>query len=315
MLKKYLCWSAVLHFFVLWGVGACLPPSVPGGEDRVVLKIGFGQSEETLTGDEQLKNRSSPVDKGEEAVQGSNWQPAEKELNQGKKEGALLEEAEERRRRFARENDRVGTGMDMPTTEEQPGEEGKTNREINENFAYITLDKEDSNLIDNPNNSSRQSLVEESKGLRKEEEAGEVVPEQESLITGENPLIDNVDSTEGEETKTAGGVESSEAYSAEVETGTSWGNPDQAPVLVQRRSPRYPFVARRKGWEGAVVLLVKLEADGRVEEVGVLESSGYDLLDQEAVKAVSSWRYEPAYKDGKPVVCQIKVKIAFALKN
>jgi len=36
-------------------------------------------------------------------------------------------------------------------------------------------------------------------------------------------------------------------------------------------------------------------------------------LDEKAVEAVRSWRFDPATKDGKPVAVQIDVEVAFRL--
>jgi protein TonB len=46
----------------------------------------------------------------------------------------------------------------------------------------------------------------------------------------------------------------------------------------------YPEQARRLGLEGTVTLFVELSGDGRVEDVRVVESSGYPILDHAAVK-------------------------------
>ncbi|MDR2451095.1 MAG: energy transducer TonB [Candidatus Accumulibacter sp.] len=46
----------------------------------------------------------------------------------------------------------------------------------------------------------------------------------------------------------------------------------------------YPEQAKRLGLEGTVTLFVELSGDGRVEDVRVVESSGYPLLDHAAVK-------------------------------
>ncbi|MDR1613508.1 MAG: energy transducer TonB [Planctomycetota bacterium] len=46
----------------------------------------------------------------------------------------------------------------------------------------------------------------------------------------------------------------------------------------------YPEQARRLGIEGTVTLFVELAADGRVEDVRVVESSGHAILDNAAVK-------------------------------
>ncbi|MDH3979398.1 MAG: TonB family protein [Gammaproteobacteria bacterium] len=47
----------------------------------------------------------------------------------------------------------------------------------------------------------------------------------------------------------------------------------------------YPLLARKRGWEGDVVLELRLEADGRMSNVRIAESSGYTLLDRAALKS------------------------------
>jgi protein TonB len=46
----------------------------------------------------------------------------------------------------------------------------------------------------------------------------------------------------------------------------------------------YPEQARRLGIEGTVTLFVELTADGRVEDVRIVESSGHAILDNAAIK-------------------------------
>lgn len=50
----------------------------------------------------------------------------------------------------------------------------------------------------------------------------------------------------------------------------------------------YPAVARRKGWCGKLVLGFVLCADGTVEDLEVLESSGHRILDRAALQAVAA---------------------------
>lgn len=56
--------------------------------------------------------------------------------------------------------------------------------------------------------------------------------------------------------------------------------------LIQRNI-KYPPIARKMGWEGKVIVCFKLTPDGRVEDLHVLESSGYEILDKSAIEAVS----------------------------
>lgn len=49
---------------------------------------------------------------------------------------------------------------------------------------------------------------------------------------------------------------------------------------------RYPVLARRRGWEGEVVLAFRVDADGRIGNVRVANSSGFGLLDSAARDAL-----------------------------
>ncbi len=90
---------------------------------------------------------------------------------------------------------------------------------------------------------------------------------------------------------------------------------DCLPVKIYAPAPNYPFAARKNNWEGVTVLKVLIQANGRIGAVTVLESSGYQLLDKSAVKAVKKWRYQPAFKDGTAIVCQAQVRIKFVLED
>jgi TonB family protein len=57
--------------------------------------------------------------------------------------------------------------------------------------------------------------------------------------------------------------------------------------------PQYPVAARRNRQEGLVKLAYFVNSDGTVRDVKILKSSGYQMLDQEAVVAVERYRYKP----------------------
>ena len=49
---------------------------------------------------------------------------------------------------------------------------------------------------------------------------------------------------------------------------------------------RYPYLARRNGWEGKVLIRVVLGGDGRLLHAEIQESSGYQVLDQDALRVL-----------------------------
>ncbi|MCH9045123.1 MAG: energy transducer TonB [SAR324 cluster bacterium] len=79
--------------------------------------------------------------------------------------------------------------------------------------------------------------------------------------------------------------------------------------------PRYPFLSRRRGQEGRVVLRAQVTASGDPAAVRVHQSGGYRLLDAAAVAAVEAWRFVPASRDGIPVVGSVDVPVSFKLTD
>lgn len=79
--------------------------------------------------------------------------------------------------------------------------------------------------------------------------------------------------------------------------------------------PPYPDTARRNGWEGLVLLIVKVSPDGRAKAVEVKESSGYDILDKSASDTIAKWLFQPARQNDIPVEGVVEVPIRFKLKQ
>ena len=61
---------------------------------------------------------------------------------------------------------------------------------------------------------------------------------------------------------------------------------------LSRLLKRYPPEARRKGWEGTVILKLEVTADGSLAEAALHRSSGYDILDRAALRMIRSARFE-----------------------
>jgi protein TonB len=78
-----------------------------------------------------------------------------------------------------------------------------------------------------------------------------------------------------------------------------------------REHLEYPYLARRMGWEGEVLLFFRLNPTGEVEELKVLKSSGFEVLDKSAVNAVK--RASKHFPRPKQIVL-IKLPIQFKLE-
>lgn len=85
------------------------------------------------------------------------------------------------------------------------------------------------------------------------------------------------------------------------------------PSFAGNRPPHYPDMARHNRWEGTVLLLLQIDVTGSVVHVQVLKSSGYEILDAEAVRAVRSWKGEPARRAGIAIPTEERLPIRFRL--
>jgi protein TonB len=77
--------------------------------------------------------------------------------------------------------------------------------------------------------------------------------------------------------------------------------------------PDYPRDSRRRGEQGTVVLDVEVSADGHVESVAIVSSSGYPRLDEAAALAIREAQFTPALLDGRAVGGTVRVPYRFRL--
>jgi protein TonB len=82
-------------------------------------------------------------------------------------------------------------------------------------------------------------------------------------------------------------------------------------TYLQNPKPDYPALSRRLGEAGTVTLWVAVNAVGTVDDLGVLRSSGFARLDEQALKAVKLWRFTPAKRGGQTVADKVSVPIEF----
>ena len=88
-----------------------------------------------------------------------------------------------------------------------------------------------------------------------------------------------------------------------------------ASYSASNQKPIYPNMSKRLGEQGTVVLRVLVKADGSAGEVEVKSSSNYSRLDQAAIDAVKTWRFNPAKIDGKATDEWYQVPIPFKLQS
>lgn len=83
-------------------------------------------------------------------------------------------------------------------------------------------------------------------------------------------------------------------------------------VPIYKPDPEYTQQARKSGIQGTVTLALTVGADGRGYDIKVLKPLGHGL-DEKAVEAVQSWKWEPALDEGKPIESKMNVDVSFRI--
>ena len=84
---------------------------------------------------------------------------------------------------------------------------------------------------------------------------------------------------------------------------------------INNPHPPYPLIARKKGFEGKLILEVLVNEDGSVKSTNIRESSGYEILDTVSKETVEKWTFIPAKKMGQAVKDNIQIPIKFILTD
>jgi TonB family protein len=85
-----------------------------------------------------------------------------------------------------------------------------------------------------------------------------------------------------------------------------------APRATYSPDPEYSEEARKAKYQGTCVLWLIVGPDGKPRDIRVTHTLGLGL-DEKAIEAVKTWKFDPAMKDGKPVAVEISVQVDFRL--
>jgi len=86
-----------------------------------------------------------------------------------------------------------------------------------------------------------------------------------------------------------------------------------SPHFIHRELPKYPYMARKLGKEGKVVLRLTLDAQGQLQAVETVEASGFGFAEA-ANTAIRMSTYAPAVKNGRAISSQVLVPVKFVLQ-
>jgi len=86
------------------------------------------------------------------------------------------------------------------------------------------------------------------------------------------------------------------------------------PLYRTNPLPEYPKIAKRRGYQGSVVLEVLVGQNGKVVDLRVAKTSDYPILDKAAIATVKDWSFEPGMVGKERVVMWVRIPIRFELK-
>jgi protein TonB len=96
---------------------------------------------------------------------------------------------------------------------------------------------------------------------------------------------------------------------------SSGARPDRLPRVLSNPAPAYPVDLLTRGIEGTVLVRIHVTAQGAVASPTLAKSSGHPAMDESALRAILSWRFEPARLGDQPVPCVVNQPVEFFLTN
>jgi len=85
-----------------------------------------------------------------------------------------------------------------------------------------------------------------------------------------------------------------------------------APVPIYKPDPPYSEEARKAKYQGTVVVLIVVDANGSVQDAKVVKPLGLGL-DEKAIETIKTWKFKPGMKNSTPVPVRIMVEVSFRL--
>jgi protein TonB len=110
----------------------------------------------------------------------------------------------------------------------------------------------------------------------------------------------------------AANVPASGVSAAEPPVKATCSAPDHSAALKAANDPQYPAIAKAEGISGSTLVRVSLNATGAVEKATVAQSSGFAILDNEALASARTSAYDPETVSCRPVAGTYFVNVTFA---
>lgn len=136
----------------------------------------------------------------------------------------------------------------------------------------------------------------------------------------EKNKLEKISEKEPELTKTAPPVDldqkqpNKQAQSTITQTSQSKPKLVKKPQFAAQPAPAsYPKLARKRGWQGIVLIEILIDEQGQQVSRNIIQSAGHQVLDNAALKAVKKWQFSASTENGKAVPYRTRIPINFKL--
>lgn len=85
--------------------------------------------------------------------------------------------------------------------------------------------------------------------------------------------------------------------------------------LIGEMHPEYPRLSRENGEQGTSLLAFTVDQNGNVLEPRIIQTSGYERLDQAALAAIRVSKFLPAQRSGKATSTETQLRVRFQLDS
>ncbi|MBW1616924.1 MAG: energy transducer TonB [Deltaproteobacteria bacterium] len=87
------------------------------------------------------------------------------------------------------------------------------------------------------------------------------------------------------------------------------------PVYKHTPAPPYPKLAKKRGRQGTAIINALIDINGKVKEINISKTSGYQTLDNAAIKAVKKWLFIPAAIGNKKIEMRVRIPVKFEISD
>jgi TonB family protein len=88
------------------------------------------------------------------------------------------------------------------------------------------------------------------------------------------------------------------------------GKDVKPPQVISKKEPEFTNEARSAHVQGSVLFSIVIDTDGKPTDITLISPLGFGL-DEQAQRAIETWRFKPAQKDGRPVKVRANVEVNF----